>query len=124
MSTSFTLTKELSVSPEVVPERLSGGEYERSIDVPAALQAFVAGPLRVVQRREWNGMVATITISIAGQPVTVRGELRLAEQDQRTRATFTGEVEANVPFVGGIVESAVRDEVTAQFERELATVTG
>lgn len=123
MSAAFTFAKELPVSPDVVPQKLPSGEYEQSIDVPAPLKAFVVGPLRVVGRREWNGTTATISIHIAGQPVTVRGELRLTGQDQHTIATFTGEVTANVPFVAGMVEAAVRDEVSAQFERELAAVT-
>ena len=106
-----------------IVQRLPGGTFERAIDAPAALSAFVSSPLRVVERRTWDGDVAHMRFDVSGEPVSVEGELRLTPDQQGTLLQFDGNVTANVPFIGGMVEAAVRDEVSAQILREFAALS-
>lgn len=123
MPTPIHTRRSVPLTPAEVPGRLPGGDAERLIEVPAALRAFVVGPLKVVSHREWNGERASVRISIQGQPVSVTGELVVTADGANSLVTFDGDVTANVPFVASMVEAAVRDEVQAQVERELATLS-
>lgn len=123
MPTPLQLQRTVPVSPAEVAVRLPSGTFERTIEVPAALRAFTSGTLKVVGRREWHGTTADITIDVQGQPVSVRGELRALEDPNGSVVEFDGVVTADVPFIGGLIETAVRDEVSANFEQELAAIT-
>ena len=94
-----------------------------SIDVPAALSTVVSGPLTVVARRRWNDTVADVEIRVQGQPVKAVGSLRLTDTSDGCTVDVHLDVTADVPFMGSMIESAVKPEIVRHIEHELASIT-
>lgn len=99
----------------------AGGRYE--LPVPAAATAFVKPPLMVDDRRVWNGDTAEVTIAVEGQPVRITGTIILDAVDVGCTVTVDCTIDADVPFIGVMVESMIKQELIAAIDRELASIT-
>ena len=100
----------------------AGSRYE--LPVPAAATAFVKPPLMVTDQRVWNGNTATLTIVVEGQPVRIAGSIALQDADAGCTAAFDCTIDADVPFIGAMVESMIKQEIAAAIDRELTAITG
>lgn len=95
----------------------------RSIPVPAAVAAFVSGPLTIRARRRWQGTVADVEINVLGQPVEAVGTMTIAPSTAGSTIDVRLAITANVPFMGSMIEGAVKPEIEENIERELASIT-
>lgn len=137
MSTDVTVHRTSSFSPAEVQSRLDAQlvaegaadvdgwlTINRSIPAPAAVAAFVSGPLTICARRRWHGTSADVEINVLGQPVQAVGTLRLTATDTGCTVDARLTITANVPFMGSMIEDAVKPEIEANIDRELAAITG
>ena len=115
------------VVAEVSP--LPGGGHRvlcsRSIpaDVPAAAKPFVGERITVAEVHDWapatpTGATGTVTVSMAGTPVSVSGTIALVDTDSGSVATLDLTVTAPVPFFGNKLEEIVADQLGAAIEYE------
>lgn len=83
--------------------------------VPAFAKKFAGGPTTVIHTEIWDdaGTSATITLETPGKPVTQAGRVTLAEAGGTTTHTYTLEVSASIPLVGGKLEKLVAELTTA-----------
>lgn len=121
MPTPLRLQRTVPKSTTEVRDALGTGG-RRELAVPAALSGFVRGPLTVVDQRTWSDDRADVDIRIEGQPVRITGTIGLAAAGEACDVDIALTITADVPFVGGMVESAIATEVTAMIERELASI--
>lgn len=123
MATPITVRRSVPKSVDEVRAALGSGG-QREFAVPAALSAFVRGPLTINDERAWRGDQADVVITISGQPVRITGTITLQSQDSACDVDVALTVSADVPFVGSMVESAVAPEVTALINHELDKLAG
>ena len=123
MATRLSLQRPIPRSVDEVRAALgAGGRYE--LAVPAAATAFVKPPLMVSDQRVWHGNTAELTIVVEGQPVRIAGSIALQETDAGCTADFDCTIDADVPFIGAMVESMIKQELVAAIDRELGAITG
>lgn len=99
----------------------AGGRYE--LPVPAAATSFVKPPLMVTDSRVWSGNIADVTIVVEGQPVRITGNITLEDADGGCAVNVDCTIDADVPFIGVMVESMIKQELVAAIDRELASIT-
>lgn len=123
MATRMSLQRPIPRSVDDVRTALGdGGRYE--LPVPAAATAFVKPPLMVTERRVWQGNTAELTVVVEGQPVRIAGSIALQDAAAGCLADFDCTIDADVPFIGAMVESMIKQELVAAIDRELAAITG
>ena len=119
----MSLERSIPQSVDAVRTALgAGGRYE--LPVPAAATAFVKPPLMVTDRRVWDGDTAELTIVVEGQPVRISGSITLQDAGVGCTANVDCTIDADVPFIGAMVESMIKQELIAAIDRELAAITG
>ena len=123
MATAISVQRSVPKSVDEVRSALGTGG-RRELAVPAALSAFVRGPLVVNDVRTWNGDSADVVITVEGQPVRIAGTIGLRPASDACDVDVALAVTADVPFVGSMVESAIAPEVTALINRELDKLVG
>ncbi|WP_026551107.1 DUF2505 domain-containing protein [Arthrobacter sp. H20] len=80
--------------------------------LPEMARKFVGDSLTVTQTEQWaapladGSRTATITMTIAGVPVTVDAEQLLVSVGTDTRVDLTGTVSSSIPFMGSKIASA------------------
>ncbi|WP_062291658.1 DUF2505 domain-containing protein [Demequina phytophila] len=93
--------------------------------IPAEFRSFLGRDLAVTYTEVWEpptpeDRVGTFAVEIAGAPGHVSGAIGLTPDTDATEFLATGDVVANVPFVGAMIEKAVAGAVvralTAQLE--------
>jgi hypothetical protein len=95
-------------------------------EVPSYAKAFVSDTLTVTEVQTWGppaadgSATAEVTVSF-NAPLAYRGQIALAPGGSGSVATNTGDFKANVPFVGGKVET-VASEMTQKYLAKEATV--
>ncbi|BBH18510.1 hypothetical protein Back2_27970 [Nocardioides baekrokdamisoli] len=83
--------------------------------VPAFAKKFAGGATTVIHTEIWDeaGTSATITLETPGKPITQAGSVALTEAAGVTTHSYTLEVSASVPLIGGKLEKLVADLTTA-----------
>ena len=92
--------------------------------VPDVARPFVGETLEITEEQAWGPLDAgialgTFTVGFSG-PVRMEGTLRIEPDGDGTLVTSAGEIVAKVPFVGGRIESLVREQVQRYLDREEA----
>jgi len=83
------------------------------------------GPrLHVIEDNAWNeaesdgARSGSLTMTVQGQPVTLRGQLRLAPGGRGTTVALTGELKVAIPLLGRKLEQAAAPAVLAGFHTQ------
>ena len=98
-----------------------------STSIPSEFRSFVSSELVVRYTEAWSAPTAgaktregTFAVEIIGAPGHARGSLVLNADGTGTALGIAGELQANVPLVGGIVEQAIGGAITKSLPLELA----
>ena len=93
-------------------------------DVPDFLRRFVGETIDLQQTDVWGpaapdgSRTGTISLDMAGAPVTMRGTLQLEPDGIASVVSAEGKIKASVPFVGGKIEQAVHGGLVEAAKRE------
>lgn len=97
-------------------------EVERTHDVPnlpGFARKFVGDTIRIAQVEAWeNDAEAALTLTIPGKPGRLDGASRLASTDGGTVQTIAGNLQVNVPLIGGKLEGVVDGFLRKSFRAE------
>jgi hypothetical protein len=109
---------------------------ERSMptdQVPSFAKSLVGDALRIHETTWWkagspddgdaDGYHATFSVQIVGTPVTFNGSMRLTSTETGSRQSVTGDIKAAIPFLGGKVESSIKEPVELQIAAVARMVT-
>lgn len=93
-------------------------------EVPSFAKGLVGDALRIHETTWWksgspddgaaDGYHATFAVQIVGTPVTFNGTMRLTSTNSGCQQQVIGDVKAGVPFLGGKIESAIKEPVDLQ----------
>ncbi len=92
--------------------------------IPAELRSLLGKDLAIVYTEAWEPLegdeqIGTFVVEIAGAPGHVSGAIGLRATDATTALHLTGDVLANVPLVGAMIEKAVAGAVERAFAAQL-----
>jgi hypothetical protein len=96
----------------------------RTLPAPESAARFTGSQLTVKEENAWgeaaaNGSrTAGITLSVLGQPVTLRGQLQLSPGGRGTVVALTGELKVAIPLLGRKLEQASAPAVMAGFRTQ------
>lgn len=95
--------------------------------IPAEFRSFVGSELVVRYTEAWNAPVAdavgregTFAIEIVGAPGHARGSLVLTPDGDGTGFGLAGDLQANIPLFGAMVEKAIVGAIEKSLPLELA----
>jgi hypothetical protein len=103
----------LASSTNVSIQREFQGEW------PSLVAGLIGETLQINERRTWNAadpngeIDGTIEMHVQGQPVTMTGTIRVSPTASGCTARISGQIQAKVPFIGGMVEKIVLEQVQA-----------
>jgi Protein of unknown function (DUF2505) len=95
--------------------------------IPEMMRALVRRGITIRETVRWSSAAAdgsrdgTVALEILGQPVTMRGTIRLAPSSDGTDGRIQAEVKAAIPWLGGKVEKAVEPAILAGIKTEIET---
>lgn len=92
--------------------------------IPAEFRSFVGKDLAITYTEAWEPLgerdrVGTFAVDVAGTPGHVAGAIGITAVDHGTELLATGDVVANVPFVGAMIEKAVAGAVEKALAAEM-----
>lgn len=96
-------------------------------DLPDFAKSIVGSTLSVTETYEWGAASAdgsrsgTLTVEVAGAPVTMRSSVRLAPSAGGTAISIDGDLKASIPLFGGKVEKAAAPAVVDAIRSEQRT---
>ena len=96
----------------------------RRLPAPESAARFTGPELTVVEETAWGpadadgSRTGRVEMTIAGQPVTMRGSLRLAPAGPGTVAELTGVLKVAVPILGKKLERSSAPAVLAGFRTQ------
>ena len=111
---SQAITYEVSIDGQTTTTR-------RTLPAPPAAAKFTGPQLTMVERVEWRQAAAdgtrtgAMTMTVPGQPVTLKGDLTLAPGGAGTAATLKGDLKVAVPLLGKKLEEAAAPAVLSGF---------
>ena len=85
--------------------------------MPEFAKGMVGEHLRVTERQDWGpaaadgGRQGTVSMTVAGIPVALRGTLALAAGGPGTVETIDADLKASVPLIGGKIEKTAAPPV-------------
>jgi len=94
--------------------------------IPPQARAFIGDRLEVRQAEAWEAADAdgarrgTVAVEIAGAPVRMTGTVALIPGGESSRVVYDGELKANVPLFGAMVEETAAKAVRTALEAEEA----
>jgi hypothetical protein len=96
----------------------------RRLPSPEAAARFTGPELTVVEEIDWGGAEADgsrtgkLELTIPGQPVSMRGQMRLVPGGPGTIAEMTGDLKVAIPLLGKKLEQASAPAVLAGFNTQ------
>lgn len=96
----------------------------RTLAAPASAAKFTGPDLVVLEETTWaeaeadGSRSATITTTVSGQPVTMKGSLRLAPGGRGSVVTLTGQLKVAIPLIGRKMEQSAAPAVLAGFRTQ------
>ncbi len=127
------MTASGSLRPVVSVER-SGNSTKVSIQRefeeqwPSLIAGLIGDSLMIRETRIWNAADAngeidgTIEMEAHGQPVSMHGTIRVSPTAYGCTARISGEIKARVPFIGGMVEKIVLEQIEEGIKLEAAVL--
>lgn len=91
---------------------------------PSLVAPLIGETLSVSEERMWQtasdtGEISgTLDMHVKGQPVSMHGSIRVSPTESGCTARIAGEIHAKVPFIGGMVEKIVLEQINAGIELE------
>ena len=106
--------------------RVSGSttKTSRTLAAPESAARFTGAELTVNDEIAWGeasaggARAADLTMTVLGQPVTLKGRLELAPGGRGTVVDLTGELKVAIPFLGKKLEQAAAPAVMAGFRTQ------
>jgi len=96
----------------------------RTLAAPESAARFTGAELTVKEEVAWSGAgaggarTANLSMTVLGQPVTLKGRLDLAPGGRGTVVDLTGELKVAIPFLGKKLEQAAAPAVLAGFRTQ------
>lgn len=96
----------------------------RKLPAPDAAARFIGPELTVVEETAWgpsdgNGSRSgRVTMSVPGQPVTMRGTVQLTPGGRGTVAELTGDLKVAIPILGRKMEQSAAPAILAGFRTQ------
>ena len=96
----------------------------RRLPSPEAAARFTGPELTVVEEITWNSAAGDgtrtgqVDLTIPGQPVTMRGEMKLYAGGPGTVAELTGQLKVAIPLLGKKLEQSSAPAVLAGFRTQ------
>ena len=95
----------------------------RTLAAPEAAARFTGPDLTVVEEVVWQPggtgpRTGEVQMSVPGQPVTMRGQLRLLPNGAGTAVELTGDLKVAIPLLGRKLEQAAAPAVLAGFQTQ------
>ncbi len=128
MMTDQAYLEEVCVASESISydASVSGSttKTSRTLAAPESAARFTGAELTVNEEVAWGGAgaggarTANLTMTVLGQPVTLKGRLQLAPGGRGTVVDLTGELKVAIPFLGKKLEQAAAPAVMAGFRTQ------
>ena len=99
----------------------SSTHSSRTLHAPESAARFTGSQLTVIEDLTWGApsadgsRTADITMTVLGQPVTLRGQLQMSPGGRGTVVALDGELKVAVPLLGKKLEQASAPAVMAGF---------
>jgi hypothetical protein len=96
----------------------------RTFAAPDAVARFTGGELTVTEQTVWDGGAADgrrtgeLTMTVKGQPVSMRGHISLAAGGPGTVVQLTGDLKVAIPLLGKKLEQSTAPAVLAGFKTQ------
>jgi hypothetical protein len=96
----------------------------RTLPSPDSAARFTGPQLTVKEENVWGeaaadgSRTAVITLTVLGQPVTLKGQLQLSPGGRGTTIALTGELKVAIPLLGKKLEQASAPAVMAGFRTQ------
>lgn len=128
MMTDQTYQEEVCVASQAIRYDAtidgSRSHTSRTLPSPASAARFTGPELTVVEDIDWSEASAdgsrtgVLTMTVQGQPVTLRGQLLLAPGGRGTTVKLTGELKVAIPLLGKKLEQSSAPAVLAGFNTQ------
>ena len=98
----------------------------RTLPAPESAARFTGPHLTIKEDTAWGGAggdgsrTADLTMTVVGQPVTLKGQLRLAPGGRGTVIELDGELKVAIPLLGKKLEQSSAPAVMAGFRTQQA----
>ena len=96
----------------------------RTLPAPESAARFTGPTLTIKEETAWGGAggdgsrTADLTMTVVGQPVTLKGQLRLAPGGRGTVIELDGELKVAIPLLGKKLEQSSAPAVMAGFRTQ------
>jgi len=96
----------------------------RTLPAPESAARFTGPHLTVVEEVRWadaggdGSRTGDLTMNVTGQPVRLRGQLRIAPGGRGTTVSLDGELKVNIPLLGRKLEESSAPAVLAGFRTQ------
>ena len=114
---SHAVRSDVSVTPPAT-------RTSRTLTAPADTARFTGPELTIVEEITWADVDAdgsrtgAMYLTVTGQPVALRGQLRLGPGGRGTLVRLTGELKVNVPLLGRRLEQSAAPAVLLGFRTQ------
>lgn len=109
-----------SSSTTVSGDIVTTDELQEVAGVPSFAKKFVGDSTRAIKTIAWHGESADFTVDTPGKPTSIAGSLSLTSQGAGSTVTYSLEIKAGVPLIGGKLEKLVADLTGAGLGKEHA----
>jgi len=102
----------------------SSTHSSRTLHAPESAARFTGSQLTVIEDLTWGApsadgsRTADITMTVLGQPVTLRGQLQMSPGGRGTVVALDGELKVAVPLLGKKLEQSAAPAVLAGFRTQ------
>jgi hypothetical protein len=96
----------------------------RTLEAPASAARFTGPQLTIKEDVDWgdaaagDARIGALTMTVLGQPVSMKGELRLGPGGRGTTVDLEGELKVAIPLLGRKLEQAAAPAVMAGFRTQ------
>ena len=96
----------------------------RTLESPASAARFTGPELTIKEHVDWGDAAAdgartgALTMTVLGQPVSLKGELRLRPGGRGTTVDLQGQLKVAIPLLGRKLEQAAAPAVMAGFRTQ------
>jgi hypothetical protein len=102
----------------------SATHSSRTLPAPESAARFTGSQLTVIEDVTWSGpstdgsRTAELTMTVSGQPVTLRGQLKLSPGGRGTIVALDGELKVAIPLLGKKLEESAAPAILAGFKTQ------
>jgi hypothetical protein len=109
----------VSVSPKGSGMKVVVDQTQPADGIPSFAKKIVGDEIHVVQTEVWSAPdAASLDVAIPGKPGHFKGKIGLTDSGSRTTESVTGDVNVNVPLVGGKLEQLISDLLGSALRNE------